>query len=217
MDTDIWYCSYGSNLLFERFRLYIEGGEAAIVKKSYRGCNDPTLPERSEGYIIPYELYFSKKSRQWENGGVAFIAHGERRTAKTYCRIYRISADQFREVVQQENGLPADASGIRIDFEALLAAGTVLIGSPEEYKWYGKLICVGMKENIPVITFTAKWDISETDFSPPGLNYLSTIIKGLKETFPDRQPELLSYLESINGLKDNYAPETLNALMEKNE
>ncbi len=73
MEKHVWYCSYGSNLLIERFRLYIEGGTADFIDRDFKGCHDKTMPVIDEGYLIPYELYFLKKAMQWENMGVAFI------------------------------------------------------------------------------------------------------------------------------------------------
>jgi hypothetical protein len=39
----------------------------------YGGCVDNTLPFDSEDLYINCELYFARASKNWDNGGVAFI------------------------------------------------------------------------------------------------------------------------------------------------
>ena len=73
MPTLVWYASYGSNLLYNRFLCYIQGGEIEGANKVYPGCRDRTPPIMDKQIVIPHELYFSKHSNIWENKGVAFI------------------------------------------------------------------------------------------------------------------------------------------------
>jgi len=96
----IWYASYGSNLLFERFRCYIEGGVFAGNGNEYDGCTDPELPTESRRIIIPFERYYARHSGSWDGGGVAFI--DPETPGETIGRMYLITAEQFEEVKQQE-------------------------------------------------------------------------------------------------------------------
>ncbi len=62
----VWYASYGSNLLYERFITYIEGGNCKFNGVDYPGCRDKSLPKDSRPTIIPYKMYYGNKSGSWE-------------------------------------------------------------------------------------------------------------------------------------------------------
>lgn len=206
MNDYIWYCSYGSNIYFERFKLYIRGGTEAFVSKNFPGCSDKRLPEKDFGYEIPYELYFSRNAIAWENKGVAFISSGSDMTKKTYCRIYKITKDQFKDVVLQENALgPEDE--LSIDYKTLLKDGAVLIKElADKDRWYPKLLLVGSKENIPILTFTSLSDVYDSTYSLPGKKYLTTIIKGLMQSHKHlEQRDLIDYLKPLKGIAGGYS------------
>ena len=40
----VWYACYGSNLLRERFMLYIQGGFCRFNNREYTPCNDKSAP-----------------------------------------------------------------------------------------------------------------------------------------------------------------------------
>lgn len=71
----VWYVSYGSNLMEERFHCYIKGGIPAGSNEAEKGCRDHTLPVHNKGCELPYPLYFAKDTSKWGTGGVAFIGH----------------------------------------------------------------------------------------------------------------------------------------------
>lgn len=80
----VWYACYGSNINFDRFMIYINR------------CTDTTPPAESRPYQFGYPIYFAKKSRQWDNGGVAFL--DESRSGEALGRIYKITKEQYEEV-----------------------------------------------------------------------------------------------------------------------
>lgn len=94
----IWYASYGSNMLKERFMAYIKGGN--YEGREYKGCDDKTLPTDDRSVIIPYELYFANKSKTWNNCGVAFIDSESKDS--TLGRMYLITEDQYEQLRDQE-------------------------------------------------------------------------------------------------------------------
>ncbi|MCB2288483.1 hypothetical protein LGK97_01710 [Clostridium sp. CS001] len=67
----VWYASYGSNLLYERFISYIKGGECKFNGVTYPGCRDKSLPKDSRAITIPYKMYYSNKSSSCGNAGVS--------------------------------------------------------------------------------------------------------------------------------------------------
>lgn len=85
----VWYACYGSNLLKERFMLYI------------KECNDKTEPSCEKPIIIHHDLYFANSSSRWENKGVAFIKPEKNEKVATLGRMYIITEEQFLEI--QEN------------------------------------------------------------------------------------------------------------------
>ena len=100
MKEYVYYICYGSNLLEERFNLYIIGGENKEYKIRQNGCKDKTLPQKVIPYEIPYNIYFAKTSSKWENKGVAFldVTH----PGKSFGKGYLITKEQYQEVSAQE-------------------------------------------------------------------------------------------------------------------
>lgn len=121
----VWYACYGSNLLKERFLLYIKSGKCRFNDKCYKGCADKSEPLRDIPNTIPYELYFGKSSPSWEHGGVAFLKPNLNEKAATLGRMYLITEQQFNDIQEQEGP-----------------------------NWYNKVLELPSFDNFPVKTFT---------------------------------------------------------------
>ena len=121
----VWYACYGSNIMYERFLCYIQGGKFYANNKCYEPCSDKTEPRGSKAIKIPFEMYFGNESPSWDNTGVAFIDISK--NGETLGRMYLIAEEQFEEVWIQEG------------------KGT---------NWYNKLIELGEYEGYPIKTFT---------------------------------------------------------------
>jgi hypothetical protein len=126
----IWYVGYGSNLNEQRFICYIKGGTPRFGKRKNDGCKDRTLPAENKSIIIHYPLYFAlpnnlKETFNWGRGGVAFIGHAEDKELKTFCRMWKITREQYEEVRNQEGR-----------------------------SWYGKEIPLGENGGMPIYTIT---------------------------------------------------------------
>jgi len=201
----IWYASYGSNLLEERFLCYIKGGQPIGSNKKYSGCRDQSLPIDNEEIYINSELYFAKKSPTWNNGGVCFIKTNFDAGITTLGRMYLITKDQFVDVVKQET---ENVNDLTINFEKVILEGSLII---KEKSWYGNLIYLGESNNHPIFTFTNKENLK--DSNKPNENYLKTIIKGLKETYNLNLNELFEYLSAKDGIKDNFTSEELTTII----
>ncbi|WP_215225481.1 hypothetical protein [Echinicola shivajiensis] len=189
----VWYASYGSNLLEERFLCYICGGQPKGANRTYEGCVDKSLPRDKKGLIIKHKLYFAKEARVWHNGGVAFIHKEEDVLAKTYARMYLITKDQFIDVVKQENALNKRPT---IDFDVIEKKGNAII---KNTKWYNTVCYLGENGGAPIFTFTHEKIIFPK--VQPHPSYLSTIIAGIKETFNLSETEILAYLSTKDGIK----------------
>ena len=94
----VYYVSYGSNMLEERFLSYIKGGKCRFNKMNYRGCDNKSLFLSSKSIVISYQMYYSKFSSSW-GGAVSFLGKNK---GKTYAKAYLITKEQFEQIKRQE-------------------------------------------------------------------------------------------------------------------
>jgi hypothetical protein len=123
----VWYASYGSNMLNERFLLYIKGGKCTFNGKDYAGCRDRSLPKDSKIIEIPYNMYYGNRTSSWGSGGVSFLDLSK--PGKALGRMYLITKEQFEDVCRQEGS-----------------------GS----NWYNEVVTTGEHEGIKIVTITNK-------------------------------------------------------------
>lgn len=96
----VWYASFGSNLLYERFITYIKGGKCKFNGKNYPGCRDKSLPKDSRPITIPYNMYYGNERSSWGKGGVSFLDSEVKGHALG--RMYLITREQLEDVSDQE-------------------------------------------------------------------------------------------------------------------
>jgi len=122
------YAAYGSNLLKDRFMVYIYGG--TYRNRNYKGCTDITPPKDLGWQFVPHRLYFAKHSSLWNNGGVAFLTC-EKESCSDYhavVRLWQITQNQFEEIHNQEGKV-----------------------------WYYRILSLGNKDGLEIKTFTGCW------------------------------------------------------------
>ncbi|BAC12959.1 hypothetical protein [Oceanobacillus iheyensis HTE831] len=187
---EVWYSSYGSNLCEERFYCYILGLQPYGSNKVERGCRNKTLPRDNKKIILPYQLYFAKERSKWGKGGVAFIHHEYDISQSTIGRMYRITEEQFLEVVAQENQL----EDIYIDLSGVKKRGFADL----ELGWYDRIIYLGEEDGSPIFTFTNSNGITEMEKYSPAIPYQNIIRKGLSELGLDKI-EINSYLSPFHN------------------
>lgn len=153
----VWYVSYGSNMLKERFMYYIKGG-------SYKGsrnrkpCDDTSLPVTIKTVEIPYDMYFGNESGSWNYTGVSFLDTTEK--GKSLGVAYLITKEQFDHVAKEENsGRYPDGTG----------------------EWYEDIIDLGMMDGFEVKTITNK---RIRPYNEPCQEYWDTLFEGIKENWP---------------------------------
>ena len=164
----VWYVSYGSNILKERFLRYLKGG-------SFRGsrcitpCSDPSDPIAVKPYIIPHNMYFAKNSSNWDGKGVSFLDITT--SGQAYGVAYLITKDQFEHVCREENGGAEITSG----------------------SWYNKKFILGEMDGIEVWTLTNSCRFESNE---PSDTYLETLRDGIKERYPKLSfDEIEGYLD----------------------
>lgn len=192
---NVWYLSYGSNLSSERFLCYIYGKIPEGSMEAELGCLDKTPPKATAKMEISYPLYFSKERSKWGEGGVAFIDHEPVEHEVTIGRKFLITAEQFKEIVAQEN----NETNLHINLEAVMNKGFAKITDG----WYGRIIYLGDKDGAPIFTFTSNTPMSEQKIKEPAQPYVKTIASGLMELGLS-QEEVRSYLKEKRGGVDPF-------------
>lgn len=207
-DNQVWYASYGSNILEERFLCYIIGGRPHGAHTEYSGCRDKRLPSDNEEISINSELYFARESKTWDSGGVAFIRNTFNIKSKTLGRMYLITMGQFLDVIKQENNIHGN---FKIDFDYATTNGSFVF---RESSWYGKIIYLGVQRDIPIFTFTHHVDLHES--TRPSERYLVTIIRGIYQTYNLTAQDIVDYLVVKAGINGKYSQDELKALVLQN-
>lgn len=123
----VWYVCYGSNIKFERFMTYIQGGRCRYNLCTYSGCSNPAAPLDSMPFDLPYSVYFGNESPSRIDSGVAFLDVSE--PGHAYGRAYLITHEQFEQLHASEGKSAA---------------------------WYPDVIELGQVGGIPAMTFTNK-------------------------------------------------------------
>lgn len=193
-DQRVWYAAFGSNLLRERFEVYLTGGliPGATDGRAQAGARDRSLPTEDRPLSIDHDLYFALRSSRWGGGGVAFLDPNTRTSQPTLGRAWNISLQQLADVYRQENRAPVE---IEIDLDHLLANGF----HDRLDSNYGRLLHLGHLDGLPVLTFTTRQRHPETTRAHG--SYLEVIRQGLMESWELRPSEIAHYLEATNEVK----------------
>lgn len=201
--THVWYVSYGSNLLAERFEVYLLGGSLAGLDRSYPGgaATDPASAERA--VVLPGRLRFALDAPQWGGGGVAFwdrdgVGHG------VLARAWRVRLEQYLEVVHLENGgTHRAAAPWRQD---VLSTGSALLDDG----WYGRLVLAGHLDGEPALSFTHPRP-GHLPTRPPSARYAGVVARGLVQTFGLPARGGLTGAEADTYLADAYGADEYGA------
>ena len=167
----IWYVSYGSNMLEERFLTYIEGGCFEDGGSYNEACYDTTAPLEKRTIDIPYDMYFGNHSGSWNGCGVSFLDTSKKGHALGVA--YLITKDQFKHVAAEENcGRYPNGQG----------------------SWYEDIIVLGEMDGTQMRTIT---NIELRDYNEPCEEYLNTLKRGIRENWPAMSEEdINNYLDS---------------------
>lgn len=168
----VWYVAYGSNLLEERLKYYIEGGLCVYNNRYYTGCKDKTLFSETRPAIIPYDMYYSNFNKgSWQNSAVSFLDLSH--PGKAYGRAYKIKRSQLNDIHLQEGS------------SAL---------------WYPNCIQLDDIDGIPAYTVANYTDKQKESFSKVSAEYGYVLLKGMKEAYPELSDgEIFDYLKSCGN------------------
>lgn len=204
----VWYAAYGSNTDPDRLVGYLTGvgpGDAARTAPgiSPGGCRDHTPPARSLALVLPGLLYFATESAIW-TGGRAF--YDPTTAAETPARAYLLTLPQFSDIAAQEM---YRRSGADLDLTEALRTGRSRLG-PGRYE---TLVCPGVFDGVPVLTFTAPWRWREICGNPPSAPYLRRIGTGLRAAHEWSAAETAGYLATRPGAAGHWTPGRVAALL----
>ncbi|KAK9116471.1 hypothetical protein Sjap_015418 [Stephania japonica] len=209
--TDIWYACFGSNMWMPRFLCYIQGGQVEGMQKPCPGSIDKRPPEDIIWKIMPHRLFFGRShTRTWGEGGVAFLHPESSIDDKTYMCLYKITLEQFNDLIVQENVLVQENvqhdSMITpfFDLASLDSAVTKKSIVLEAIKegWYSNVVHLGTEGALPILTMTCSLSDVESfksgkhPLSAPSKEYLNTLVRGLVQGKQLSEDEAISY---ING------------------
>lgn len=195
-ETYVWYASYGSNMLKERFMCYIVGGQVNGMASPCEGCRDKTPPLADQWLTVSHRMWFGrKKTATWGYGGVSFL-DPEPTSHSSYVRLYKITLEQFNDVISQENRKSSNNQwGHHLQLPELYKLQMSAVDKERTLPtlhilpdaWYGRILYLGEKDGAPILTFTCSHkDISEfrvgsLPVNSPSSSYHAVITKGLVE------------------------------------
>ncbi|KAJ9677580.1 hypothetical protein PVL29_022522 [Vitis rotundifolia] len=203
---DVWYASFGSNTWKSRFLCYIEGGQLEGMEKQCSGSKDRNPPKEIMWKTVPHRLFFGRDhSSIWGPGGVAFLNPEENEQDRAYICLYRITLEQFNDVLLQENGSSYDISSPLFDLVALNSiADKQSISVEPKSGWYHSVLYLGKECDIPILTLTCPlsdleaFKSGELPMSAPSKNYANTIIRGLTEGKQLSEEEAIAYIQEAS-------------------
>ncbi|KAK7347341.1 hypothetical protein VNO80_21871 [Phaseolus coccineus] len=200
----IWYASYGSNMWKARFNCYLEGGQVEGMVKQCSGSVNRTLPKEIMWKTFPCDIFFGRDSSySWGLGGVAFLNPEKKLEGKTHMCMYKISLEQFNDILFQENIISLDAGSPLFDITTLNAVSDKEFSFQEVVKgaWYGNVVYLGKEQDIPVITMTSslldieRFKSGKLPLRAPNKAYANSLIKGLVEGEQLSEAEAIAYIE----------------------
>ncbi|TVU38086.1 hypothetical protein EJB05_11436 [Eragrostis curvula] len=210
----VWYASFGSNMWMPRFLCYIQGGKADGMSIPCHGSRDPSSPSGTMWKTVPHRLLFGRASTPcWGTGGVAFLNPEIDYNEKSYVCMYKITLEQFNDVLFQENRLVLENSNngnveypdsplIGSSEVELMATNKALHLEPIKDSWYSNVLYLGKEDDLPILTMTCpssdieRFKSGELPIAPPSKTYAATLIRGLVEGKQLDEVEAANYINS---------------------
>ncbi len=199
----VWYTSYGSNLFEDRFLAYINGGKVDGMTYPEIGCKDKTPPLIKKTYFLNANYKFIEHAKKWDDMGVAFISLKEPVTEKILVTSYLIEAEQFIEVMMQENSIDSNESKLNT---------SILDKSDKELfpgRWYSTLCYLGELDGYSSYTFTCDDLRFSKEGVAPAISYLNVILNGAYSSNVFTEEEVVNHYLRNNEVASKYSFEDL--------
>jgi len=197
----MWYVAYGTNLSWERFRMYLQGGRPWVGGRDHPGCRDPFGPQREMALMVPGGIRFVGDSTIWGGGTAVYDA---RAAAEVAVRAYLITAEQFVDVLAQEMRLEPR---LDLDLGPVQRTGWHSLG-PGRYQTLAQL---GTQDDVPMLTFTSA-EVADQPINAPTRGYLRTMATGLREAHGWSAERIGRYLARFPGAAGVWTPTSIENL-----
>ncbi|MGF0313548.1 hypothetical protein [Rhodococcus sp. IEGM1428] len=176
MSERLWYVSYGSNLLRERFHTYLTGSDEHSEFGAHPPAPTASLPTEQRWLWIDHALYFAGVSRRW-TGASAFVSTNVDPANRSVAHGYLIERAQFAHLAAVENVVAA----IDVGATETLAIGQwsqlAVDRQGESFRGkYDALLRLPDIDGLPAFTLTSSIVRAR---GAPSSRYLSTIRRGL--------------------------------------
>ncbi|WP_309226944.1 histone deacetylase [Streptomyces lunaelactis] len=148
-------------------------------------------------------MYFATESPVW-GGGRAF--YDPRRDGRVLARAHLVSASQFADIAAQEM---YEEPGTDLDLTEVLDVGIASLGTGR----YETLVCAGGVDGLPVLTFTAPWDVDNVSWTEPSPAYLRYLASGLLETGAWDVDAIAAYLAACPGAAGHWTEQRIKDLI----
>nr|WJZ57287.1 histone deacetylase 5 [Paspalum vaginatum] len=210
----VWYASFGSNMWKPRFLCYIQGGKAEGMSIPCCGSRDTSSPRETMWKNVPHRLLFGRSSTPcWGTGGVAFLNPEINYSEQSYVCMYKITLEQFNDILFQENRLVLEDSkdgNVVYPDSPLIGSSEIEFMStnkaihlePIKDSWYSNVLYLGNEDGLPILTMTCpssdieRFKTGELPLVPPSETYSATLVRGLVEGKQLDPDEAANYISS---------------------
>ncbi|KAJ0981970.1 hypothetical protein J5N97_010225 [Dioscorea zingiberensis] len=200
---DIWYATYGSNMWKPRFLCYIRGGKVEGMSQPCYGSRDNSLPKAVIWRTLPHRLFFARShTYTWGAGGVAFLHPESNTNERVHMCLYKITLEQFNDVLLQENIAIQHLDSPLFDLSSLqyVSENNSRVLEVLKEGWYPNVLYLGKEDNLPILTMTCS--LSDVERCKSGdlpmvgasKDYMNVLVKGLVEGKQLSEDEAIAYI-----------------------
>ena len=176
MSDRLWYLSYGSNLLRERFHTYLTGSDEHSEFGAHPPAPSTALPAEQRWLWIDHALYFAGVSQRW-TGAAAFVSTTVDSANRSVGHGYLIDRVQFAHLAAVENVVAAIDVGATETLGIGQWARLAVDREGESFRGkYDALLRLPDIDRRPAFTLTSS---VVREPGEPSSRYLSTIRRGL--------------------------------------
>lgn len=180
MTTQLWYVSYGSNLLAARLHTYLTGSPEGSEFGAHPPAPTTSLPEREHWLWIDHALYFAGVSQRW-GGSAAFVSPDVDPSTPSLAHGYLVEQSQFEHLITVENVVD------RVDIPGSLEVGrwaqVRMDTRGETFRGkYDALLRLPDIDGTPAYTLTSS---RVRERGMPSDRYLATIERGVRSSALD--------------------------------
>ncbi|MBY3794434.1 hypothetical protein HQP42_18775 [Rhodococcus fascians] len=194
MTDRLWYVAYGSNLLRERFSVYLTGSEDGSEFGAHPPAPSSAAVEAERWLWIDHALYFAGVSRRW-TGASAFVSLNTDPAYPSLVHGYLIDSVQLAHVASVENVVDSvDISAVEsLSIDEWAALDIDRRGEAYRGK-YDALLRLPDIDGLLAFTLTSS---IVREHGEPSSKYLSTIRRGLLSAEIDMDVD--AYLDAAAG------------------